>query len=45
MNVKKTKMILSSQNTRKFRKEGKFPCAVGRKDVGNDSIICKFYKC
>ena len=45
VNVKKTKMILSSQKTRKFWKEGKFLCAVCRKDVGNDSIICKFCKC
>lgn len=31
VNVQKTKMILSSQKTRKFRIEGKFPCVAVEK--------------
>ena len=33
MNLKKTNMIIGSEIAGKFTEEGKFPCAVWRKDV------------
>ena len=56
MNVKKTKVIISNEKARKFRKEGKRPCAVCRKvGAGERTIhlqiffkigaLKKFHKC
>ena len=42
VNVKKTKTMISSENTGKVTIEGKFPCAVCRKGVGSNSIPCQF---
>ena len=44
VNVNKTKMMISCENagTGKVALEGKFPCAVCRKGVGSNSILCQF---
>ena len=39
VNVKKTKMVISSKNNGKVTVEGKFPCAVCRKGIGSKSIL------
>ena len=43
INVKKTKIIIRSEDTEKVTEEAKFPCAVCRKGVGSNSILCQFY--
>ena len=47
VNVNKTKMMISCENvgTGKVALEGKFPCAVYRKGVGSNSILCQFCRC
>ena len=39
VNVKKTKMMISSKNVGKVTIEGTFPCAACRKSVGRKSIL------
>ena len=43
VNVKKTKMMISSENSVKFTEEGKFLCAIWRKGVGSN--LSQFCKC
>ena len=38
-------MKLSIENAGKVTIEGKFPCAVCRKGIGSNSILCQFCKC
>ena len=45
VNFKKAKMIISSENPGKITIEATFPCAVCRKGVGSNSIICQFCRC
>ena len=42
VNVKKTTMMISSENAGNATIAGKFPCAVCRKGVGINSILCQF---
>lgn len=44
-NVEMTKTIISSENSVKDTVEGKFPCAVCRKGVHSNSILCQFCGC
>ena len=37
--------MISGENAGKFMVEGKFPCAVYRKNVSRNSILYQFYKC
>ena len=45
VDVKKTKIMISSKNTGYLTEKGQFPCVVCRKDVGSNSILCQFYRC
>ena len=45
VNVKTTKMIISSENGGKVTIEGTFLCAVCRKGIGSNFIICQFCMC
>ena len=45
MNVKRQKMMISSENAGKNTVESKFPCAVCAKGVGTNSFPCQFCKC
>ena len=45
VNVKKTKMMIRSKNAVKVTIDGKFPCAVCRKGVGSNFILCQFCRC
>ena len=45
VNVKKTRVMITSKNTEKLTEEGKFPLAVWRKSVGSNSILCQFCRC
>ena len=38
-------MMISSENAGKFTVGGKFPCAVGRKGEGDNSILRQFCNC
>ena len=40
VNVKKAKMIISSENAEKVRIEGESSCAVCEKSGGSNSILC-----
>ena len=40
--VKKTKIIIISENAEKVTIEGKIPCAVCKKGVGSNFILCQF---
>jgi len=42
--LKKTKVMISGSEVGKNRDEGRYPCAVCRKRVSNNSICCKFCK-
>ena len=42
VNVKKTKIMISSENDGMVKTEDKFSCAVYRKGVGSNSILCQF---
>ena len=42
--VNKTKMMITSKIW-KVTLEGKFPCAVFRKVLGSNSILCQFCRC
>ena len=44
-NVKKTKMMTSSENVGRVKKEGRFISTVSKKDVGRTSILCLFCRC
>ena len=39
VNLKKTKVMISGSEVGKNRDEGRYPCAVCRKGVGNNSIV------
>ena len=39
VNIKKKKMMVSSENAAKVTEEGKLPCVVWRKEVGSNSIL------
>ena len=45
VNVKMTKTTISSENAEKVTMEGKFLCAVCRKDVRINSILCELCRC
>ena len=45
VNVEKTKMKIIGENVGKVTIEGWFPCAVYRKSVASNSILCQFYRC
>ena len=45
VNVKKTKMMIRSKNAVKVTIDGKFPCAVYRKGLGSNFILCQFCRC
>ena len=45
VHFKKTKMMISSENAEKVAMEVKFHCAVCRKGVGINSILCQIYRC
>ena len=38
-------MMISGENAGKVTIKGKFLCAVCRKDVGSNSILCQFCRC
>ena len=38
-------MMISNENTGKGKEEGKFSCAVSRKDVGSNSIFYQLFRC
>ena len=44
VNVKKTKIMIS-ENAGKATTEGKFPCAVCRKVLGKNFILCQVFRC
>ena len=44
VNVRKTKMIINSENAGKVTVEGKFRCVVCRKGVGSNFIFCQFFR-
>ena len=39
VNIKKTKIMISSENAGKVTVEGKFPYAFSRKDVGSNTVL------
>ena len=45
VNIETTQMVVSSENAGKVTIDGEFSCAVCRKTVGSDSIICQFWRC
>ena len=45
VNVKETKIMISSENARKVAIECKFPCAVCKKGSGSNSILSLFWSC
>ena len=45
VSVEKTKMMFSIENVGKVSVEDKFPCAVYRKGVSSNSILCRFCRC
>ena len=45
VNVKKTKISVTSENAEKTSEEGNFPCAVCRKVGGSNSILCQSNLC
>ena len=45
VNVKKKKMMINSKTAEKITEKSKFPCAVCRKGVENNSILCLFCRC
>ena len=45
LNINKTKMMISRENTEKVAKYVKFPCAVWRESVGINSILCQICWC
>lgn len=45
VNVKKKKMMISSEHDEKVAEESKSACAFCRKNVGCHSILCQFYRC
>ena len=45
VNVKKMKMMISSENVGKVTEEGTFPCPIFRKGLGSNSIFCYLSRC
>ena len=45
VNMGKTKVIISVRDLHTLQTSGKYPCAVCRKDVGKNSILCSGYSC
>ena len=45
VNMGKTKVIISGRDLHTLQTSGKYPCAVCRKDVGKNSILCSGCSC
>ena len=45
VNVKKTKMMISSENVEKVTIEVKIPCAAYREGTSSNSRLCQLYRC